>query len=185
MNYGVTIKLAILNTLFTGMIGLAACYGFVLPIFLEDASRLTIICAALMAATLVVTTLNGLEIDHWSKSRKGLSDMDPAWWEECLSQMTSLPRFLKAKVFLYLGLAGTVIGLSLFAKHMALDSGQASTDAIKATLQAIQGSMLTAFNATLVGIVCKVWTETIVYIQEREIGEIRECVSLRLRDARG
>lgn len=180
--YTTTFYLSLWNILCLGLVAVGWAYGFVGPVFHDDASRLTSLCAVLMIVTILYSTGKGFQLDRLSLSYGTFITRTPASTEMALAEYGALPNFLKSKVFLYVGLAGTVIGLSLFAKHMVIEGGEASSDSIKATMRAMQTSLQTAFYATLVGIVCKVWVEVITFIQGWTVSRIgQEIADLRTR----
>jgi hypothetical protein len=152
--YITSLYLALFNTAALGALGMAWAFGLVQNIFVEDASRLTWVSAALLVGVIVYAT--------WQTYRFDRMDQHD---EHAIEAAMAFPNFLKAKVFLYLGLCGTLVGLSIFVSHMAADSSVANADGITATLNAMKASMKTAFNATLVGIVAKLWVEIMVFIQ--------------------
>ena len=168
-----SLYLALFNIAAAGLLATAWAYGLVAHVFLEDASRLTWVSAALLVGVIVYASIQTFRLDK-------LDEHD----EHSIEAMMAFPNFLKSKVFLYLGLCGTLVGLSLFVSHMASDPSNSTAEGIASTLIAMKLSMKTAFNATLVGIVCKLWVEIIVFIQGWTARRLMRPVSMRMSIAK-
>lgn len=180
--YSTTFYLALWNILCLGLVAVGWAYGFVGPVLADDVSRMSSVCAALLGVVIAYTTYTGFQLDRIvSRGDYGifLRQAQSSAYAQ-LGALLAFPNLLKSKVFLYLGLAGTVIGLSLFASTMG--HTEASADGIKAIITSMQSSLKTAFNATLVGILCKTWVEVITFIQGFAISDISQTtVDLRAR----
>jgi hypothetical protein len=151
--YTTSLYLALFNVAALGLVGLGWAYGLVGHLFSEDVSHITWVSAALLVGVIAYATWTTFRFDRMDEHDEHAIESAMAW-----------PHFLKAKVFFNLGLCATLVGLSAFVGVLATHTGT-GPEAISSILASMQTSMKTAFNGTLVGIVAKLWTDTIVFIQ--------------------
>lgn len=161
LRYPTTLMLSVWNVLCLGLVAVGFAYGFLGPIFHEDVSKLSSLCALLLLATIAQTTYKAVQIDAYSGEIERLINYGPLTGR-LREDATNIADFMKTKVFLYLGLLGTVIGLTMVIYAMNIKGTDIS--AIKTMMDQMKAAMRTAFYATGVGITCKLWVEVITFI---------------------
>jgi len=141
------LQLTLINILILSLIIAGFAYGIVAPLYINDISYITYLITIIMSFILI------------SSEYITILSKDSTLYLKCY-------KFL-SRNFLLLGLFGTLIGLSSLMMEIKTGNG-ASTEVINGIISAIKGSMQTTFNATMMGIVAKLWTNLIVFIIDNE-----------------
>lgn len=174
--YSTTLYLALWNALALGLTALGYAYGYVGPVFMDDHTHLTAGLAILMTWALVQTHIKAWEVDR-HQADPSILQAHPLLAMR-LTGVTAFADFLKNKVFLYVGLFATAVGLTMVIRGMMVSGGDAA--AIDAGIKAMQGAMFSAFYPQMTSIACKIWCEVITYI----LGNQAELVKNSVLDKR-
>jgi len=115
------------------------------PIYTNDNSYLSFVMSALMLTNV------GLSIFYSWKTVK------PQWIEDYVY-------FVSGK-FLFIGIAGTLVGLSILFNSLHLEN--ASSDQVNQTIGLLINGMKTMVNCTLIGVICKLWSDLLLTLNEQ------------------
>ena len=141
-------KVVAFNLLGVSLFIVGIFLGLLQPLFQNDASHLTYLLTFLMFVNIVLT------IYDTSRPTKWIEDYLIYFEEE----------------FLFIGLAGTLIGFTLLVLAVRAHGLGGGADQLDNLIKDFIGGMATAFNATLLGLIYYLWTRRSVYFM-RDIEE--------------
>ena len=153
-----SIYLAAWNVLCLSLLGLAWAYGLIQQVFLHDVSHITLLLAALMALVIIQTTYQAWQLDR---------GVERAARE--LAGMTALVQFIKNEVLVILGICGTLLGIMLIT---GAGADMSTPEAIAAKIAASNAGLHTGVSASLVAMICKLWSEMIFFIKSGRLREL-------------
>jgi hypothetical protein len=130
-------KLVIVNIFLLSLILVGYFYGYVAPVFNNDISKITYLISFIIGLNIIAE----LWTEYLYNFKNKESESVEAWLD-----------FIRDK-FLYLGVAGTLIGFS----HMM--GGINSNATIQEAIESVKVGCLTLGNTTLAGIVGYLWVD--------------------------
>jgi hypothetical protein len=139
-----TVKVLLINALSLSLFGLGAIYGIVQPLFINDVSHVSFLMMGMMTIVVCMSV--------------AAATRNIGYWGSAESRWSRYMEFIAPK-FLFVGIIGTLIGLASAVAHLGVADLSDITKAIPFVLQ----SLKTLFNTTILGIVCYIWTETLLF----------------------